>query len=121
VTVISGIAIGMMQAHIDAQIDIVILWVPPARIDDLICVCRGINRTVSDAIIHAVVAIIKHPIAKAVRPVSSAPCITNSGLGRRGARGWRRRTVLVCYIACECEHAIIECVVRRGMIEDRFL
>src|SRR5687767_16034320 len=66
-------------------------------------------------------AIIKHPIAKAVGPVSSTPRVTNSRPGRRCAWGRRRRTVLVCYIACECKHAIIECVIRGRMIKDRLL
>jgi hypothetical protein len=63
VTVISGISIGMMQADINAKIDLVILWVPPARVDDLVCVCSGVNGTVSDAIIHAIMAIIGDPVS----------------------------------------------------------
>jgi len=99
----------------------VILRVPPARVDDLVCVCRGINGAVSDAIIHAIVTVIKHPIAQAVRPVSTTPGVTNSRLRRRCARRLGRGAILVCYIACECKHAIIECIVGGGMIKNRFL
>ena len=89
VTIVCVVAIGVMQAHINAEIDLVILRIPPARVDDLVCICRRINRTIRNAIIHAIMTIIKHPIADAVRPISAAPYITNSGLWRR--RAGRRR------------------------------
>ena len=80
-TVISVVSIGMMQADINAEIDLVILRVPPARIDDLVCICRGINGTIGDAIIHAIVTIIIDPIAQAIRPVSALPALQTPGWG----------------------------------------
>lgn len=46
VSVIRIVAIGMMQADINAEIDLVILWIPPAGIDDLVRICRSIHRPV---------------------------------------------------------------------------
>jgi hypothetical protein len=64
--VISGISIWMVQANINPKVDLVILWVPPARVDDLVCVCCGINGTIGNAIIHSIVAIIGDPVTEAV-------------------------------------------------------
>src|SRR6266498_63476 len=65
--------------------------------------------------------VIIHPIPQAVRPVTTAARITDSGLRWGCARRWRRRTILVRYIACKCDHTIIVRVVGRGMIEKGFL
>lgn len=83
--VISIVAIGMVQTDIDAEIDLVILRVPPARIDDPVCIRRGIHGTIRDAIVHTVVTIVIDPITKAVRPVRTCTCIANSSLRRRRA------------------------------------
>ena len=42
-TVIGVVSIGMMQTDINTKIDIVILWIPPAGIDDLVGICCGID------------------------------------------------------------------------------
>ena len=121
VTIVCVVAVGMMQADINAKIDLVILRIPPARVDDLISIRRGVNRTIRDAIVHAIMTIIKHPITEAVRPVSSTSYITNSSLWRRRAGRRGRRTVLIRNVASERQHAIIKCVVGSGMIKDGFL
>ena len=66
VSVICVVAVGMMQADIDTEIDPVILRVPPASIDDLICVGGGVDGAIRDAIIDAIVTIVIDPITKAV-------------------------------------------------------
>lgn len=119
--VVSIVAIGMTQAHVDTKVDPVILRVPPAGVHDLVCVCGRIDGTIRDAIIHAVVPIVKHPIAEAVGPVSAAACITHTGLRRRRSRRRWDRAIFICHVACEGHDAVVECVVRCGMIEDGFL
>jgi hypothetical protein len=110
-----------MQAYVDAQVDPVILWVPPTGVHDLVGVRGRIDGTIRDTIIHAVVPIVKHPIAEAVRPVAAAACITHTGLRRwRSRRRWNG-AILIRDVARECEHAVVERVVGCGVIEDRFL
>ncbi len=111
-------AIRMVQADVNSQIYAVILRVPPACINNLIGICRPINGAIGNSIIHAIVTIIKYKGAQAVRPVPSTASITNSSLWRRrtGRRG--RGANLICNIARESKHAVIECIVGGGMIED---
>jgi hypothetical protein len=111
----------MVQADVNTEVDSVILRVPPAGIDDLVGIRRGVKGTVGDAIIYAVVAIVINPIAEAVRPVPARARVADAGPGRRRPRRWRRRTVFACHIGCECQHHVIVGIVRRGMIEDRCL
>jgi len=68
----------MMQADINPKIDLVILRIPPACVDDLVCVCRGINGTICDAIIHAVMTVVRDPVAQTVRPVDALTRVTHS-------------------------------------------
>ena len=117
-SVIGVVSIGVMKANVDTKIDAVILRVPPARVHNLICIRRGIDGTIRDAIVHAIMAIIKYERTQSVRPVSSTASITNASLRRRRSRWCGRRTVLVCNITRERDHAIIEGIVWGGMIED---
>ena len=121
VSVIGVVAVGMMQADIDAEIDLVILRVPPTRVDDLIRICCGIHRAVGNAIVYAVVTIVIHPVTQAVRPIRPRPCITNARLRRRYP--WRRRggTIFARFVACEPNDSVIKSIVGGRMIEDRFL
>ena len=118
VSIISVVAIVMMKANVNTKVDTVILWIPPASVHNLICICRGINWAIRDTIIHTIMTVIKDKGAQAIRPVTTAASITHSRLWRR--RPWRRGrgTVLVCNIASKSNDAIIECIVWRGMIED---
>ncbi len=119
-SVVCVVSIGMMQANVNAKIDFMILWIPPTRIDDLICICRGIYRPIRDAIVDTIVTIVPDPVAQTIRPISPTSRIANTGLWRRCSRrrgGW---TVLIRHIACEYNDLIIECIVWRGMIENRF-
>ena len=70
-----------MQADVNAEIDLVILRIPPAGIDDLVCIRRGVDGTIRDAIVHAIVTIIIDPIAEAVRPVSARARVADTRLG----------------------------------------
>lgn len=121
VAIIRVIAIGMMQAHVDAKIDPVILRVPPACIHDLVCIGCGIDGTIRDAIIHTIVTVVIYPVAQAVGPVSSAASITYTRLRWRCSRRCRNRAILICHIACVCNDAVVKCIVRCGMIENGFL
>jgi hypothetical protein len=56
----------MMQTDINAKIDIMILWIPPTRIDDLVCVCRGIYGAICNAVVHTVVTVISDPVGQTV-------------------------------------------------------
>jgi hypothetical protein len=121
VPVIGIVTIGMMQADINAEVDPVILRVPPTGIDDLVCVRRGVHGTIRNAIVYAVVTIVIDPIAEAVRPVSARAGVANACLWRRRTRRRRRRTVLAGGISGVSENDIVVGIVRRGMIEDGFL
>jgi hypothetical protein len=121
VTVIGVVAVRMMEADINPEIDLVILRVPPTRVDDLICICRGIDGTVRDAIIHAIMTVVIDPITKAVRPVSTLACIADPGLWWRCASRRRRRTIFARLVARVRKNDIVVGIVGRGMIEDGFL
>lgn len=121
VSVIGIVAVGMMQANVDAKIDPVILRIPPAGIHDLVCIRSCIDGTIRDTIIHAVMAVVVYPATKAVGPVSAAAGIAYAGLRRRRSRWRRDRTILIRHIARKCNNAVVECIVGCGMIEDGFL
>jgi hypothetical protein len=120
-TVVSGIAIRMVQTDVNAKVDPMILGVPPARVDNLVRVCRGVNGTVGDSIIHAIVAIVRDPVSEAVGPVNPLTRVAYACLRRRhtGRRG--RRAKFESLLAGKREHTVIVCIVWRGMIEDRLL
>ena len=44
--IVRVVAIRMMQPDVNTETDPVILWVPPARIHDLIRICGGVDGTV---------------------------------------------------------------------------
>lgn len=111
VSIISVIAIRMMQADVNTETDTVILWVPPAGIDDLVCIRRSVNGTIGDSIIHAVMSVVPDPTTKAVGPVTTTACITYARLRRWRSRRRRHRTIFVRYIAGVCNDAIVSCVV----------
>jgi len=50
-----------MQADVDAKVDLVILRVPPTGVNDLICIRRGVDRSIGDPIIDSVMTIVIHP------------------------------------------------------------
>ena len=102
-----------MQADINAERDLVILRVPPASIHNPICIRRGIDGTIRDAIVNAIVTVVPHPIAEIVRPVSTVARVADSGLRRRRDRRRRVWTIFICLNACESDNAIIEYVVGR--------
>lgn len=118
VPIISIVAVWMMQTDVNSKIDAVILRVPPSGINNLIRICGGIDRTIGNTIVHTIMTIIEYECTQAVRPIPSTASITNARLWRRRTGRRRRWTVFACLIACECKHAVIECIVRRGMIED---
>ena len=111
----------MVQTNVNAKIDPVILRIPPSGIDNLVCICGGVNGTIRDAVVYAIVTVVIDPIAEAVRPVSTRTCVADPRLGRRCARRWRGRTILTSTIAGVCKDNSILGVIRRGMIEDGFL
>lgn len=111
----------MMQTDIDAEVDLVILRVPPARVDDLVCICRRINRPIRDAIVDAVMTIVVDPIAKTVRPVASGTCVADPSLRWRRAGRRRRGANLARLIACKSRDDVVVRVVGSGMVEDGFL
>jgi hypothetical protein len=111
----------MVQANVNAEVDPVILRIPPAGIDDLICICGGVDGTIRDAVVHAIVTVVIDPIAEAVRPVSTRTRVADTRLGRRCARRRRGRTVLASPIAGVCKDNSILGVIGRGMVEDGFL
>jgi hypothetical protein len=121
VSIVRVVAIGMMQPDVYAKIDPVILWVPPASVNDLVCIRRGIDGTIGYAEVHAVMAVVPDPAAKTVGPVPAAARVTYARLRRWRSRRRRHRTVLIRHVAGICNDAVISCVVRRGMIEDGFL
>jgi len=121
VPVIRVIAIGVMQANVNAEIDPVVLRVPPTSVDDLICIGGGIHGAIGDAVIHPVVTIVIYPFAQAVGPIRARARIADTCLRRRRARRWRRRAVLAGSIASVCQDNGILRVIRHGMVEDRFL
>ena len=69
-----------------------------AGVDDLVCICRGIDRPIGNAIIHSIVTVVIDPIAQAIGPVSSLPGITHTSLWRRRTRSRARcsSTVAMC-------------------------
>lgn len=120
-SVIGVVTVRVTQTDIDAQVDLVVLRIPPARVDDLICVRRGIYWTVRNAIIHAIMTIVIDPVPQAVGPVPTLARVADSGPWRRCSR-WRWRwTILVGYIACISHDAVVEGIDWSGMVEDRFL
>ena len=121
VTVISVIPVGMVQADVNAEVDLMILRIPPTGVDDLVGIRRGVDGSVGDAIIHAIVTIVINPIAETVRPVSTRTRVADTRLGRRCARRWWRRAVLARLIACISKDNSILSVIGRGMVEDGFL
>jgi hypothetical protein len=121
VAIIGAVSVRMMQADVNAKVNLVILRVPPTGVDDLVCIGGGVNGAIGNAVVHAIVTIVIDPVAEAVRPVAASARVADSGLGWRRA-GWRRgRTIFTCSIPCVREDKIILCIVGRGMIEDRFL
>src|SRR5215211_581930 len=112
VPVIGAVSIGVMQTDINAEVDFVVLRVPPARIDDLVCIGRSVDRAVRDTVVHAIVTIIIDPIAEAVGPVSARAGITYASLRWRCA--WRRRrwTILARLIAGVRKNNIVIGIVR---------
>lgn len=111
----------MVQADINPKVDLMILRIPPSRIDDLVRVCRGVNGTIGDSVIHAIVTVVGDPIRQAVRPIDALARVTYACLRRRNAGGRRRRAKLERLIAGKCQHTVIVGVVWRGVIEDRLL
>ncbi len=77
VSVIGVVPVRMMQADINAKIDLVILRIPPAGIHDLVRVGCCIHGAIGDAEVYAVMPIVVHPIAQAVGPVASGTGVTN--------------------------------------------
>ena len=61
VPVIGIVAVRVMQADVDAKVDLVILRVPPTGVNDLICIRRGVDRSIGDPIIDSVMTIVIHP------------------------------------------------------------
>ena len=119
--VIRVVAVGVMQADVNAEVDLVVLRVPPAGVDDLVCIGGGIDGAIRDAIIHAVVTIVIDPVAEAVGPVRTRARIADACLRRRRTRGWGRRTILASPVAGICQDNVILRVIGRGMVEDGFL
>jgi hypothetical protein len=66
VTIIGVVSIRVMQTDINTEVDFVILRIPPAGIDDLVRIRRGIDGTIRDAVVHAIVTVIIDPVAEAV-------------------------------------------------------
>lgn len=121
VSIISVVTVWVMQADIDAEIDLVILRVPPAGVDDLVGIRCSVHGAIRDAVVHAIMTVVVDPIAEAVRPISALPCVANPRLrwrdtGRRGDR-----TILAGLIAGERKHDVVVGIVWCGMIEDGFL
>ncbi len=113
------IAVGMMQFDVDAEVGFVILRVVPAGIDHLVGVRGGVDGTVTDAVVYAVVAVVGNPVAEAVTPVNSVARVAHAGL--RGRRAGRRRvgTGLVGGVSVEGDDAPIGVgVVGGGVVED---
>src|SRR5215208_2098372 len=121
VPIIRVVSVGMMQTDVDAEVDLMVLRVPPTRVDDLVCICGSINRTIGNAVVHAIMTIVIDPIAEAVRPVSARARVADPCLWRRRARRRRHRTSFASYSPCKCKHYVVVGIVRRGMIEDGFL
>ena len=121
VPVIGVVPVRMMQADVDAKVDLVVLRIPPACINDLVGVGCRIHGTIGDAEIDAVMSIVIHPIAEAVGPVAAGAGVTYTLLGRRRSGRCRRRAIFVGHDTGVNDDAIIKCVVGGGMIEDRFL
>ena len=121
VPVIRAVPIGMMQAHVNAQVDFVILRIPPTRINDLIRVGRGVDRAVRNTVIHAIVPIIVDPIAETVGPVAALPGIANSCLWWRCTSGRRGGAIFARLVASVGKDNIIVGVIGGGMIENGFL
>ena len=119
--VIGIVSIGVAQADINPEIDLVVLRVPPTGIDDLVRIRRGVDGTIRDAVIHAIVTVVVDPIAEAVRPVSALPCIADASLRWRRARRPGGGTIFARLIPGVGKDNVIVGVVGCGMIEDGFL
>lgn len=120
-TIISIVTIRMMQTNVDAEVDLVILWIPPTRVDDLVRIRRGVNGTIRNAIIHTIVTIVVNPIAETVRPITSRSRVANAGLRWRGTGGRGGWTSLARLITRVGKNDIVVGVIGRGVIEDRLL
>jgi hypothetical protein len=120
-SIISVVSVRVMQADIDTKIDLVVLRIPPAGVNDLIGICRGVDGPVGNAIVNAIVTIVIHPGAQAIRPIRPCPGIANAWLRRRCTWRCRGRTILARFVAAERNDTVIERVVGTRMIEDRFL
>ena len=116
----SLVAVGVMQAHVDPQIGFVILRIHPARIQHLIGIRRGVNGTIAELIINAIVTVVPDPIAERIGPISTTS-ITYSSLRRRCACRRRRWAIFISFHAIESHNAIIKCIVWGGVVEDRAL
>src|ERR1041384_4953479 len=101
----------MMQADIDTKIDLMVLRIPPAGVNDLIRIRRGIDGPVGNAVVNAIVTIVIHPGAQAVRPIGSSPGVANTRLRRWRTWRCRRRAILAGFIAAESNDTVIERLV----------
>ena len=119
--VIGIVSIGVVQADVDAEVNLVVLRVPPTGINNLVCICRSIDGAIRNAVIHAVMTIVIDPVTKAVRPVSARARVADASLGRRRSGRRRRRTILARSIPGVCKDNVILGVVGSGMVEDGFL
>ena len=119
--IVGVVAVRVAQAYIDAEIDLVVLRIPPAGIDDLVCIGRRIDGTVRDPIVHTIVAVVIDPVPKTVGPVPALACVTNTRPRWRRARRRRGRTELAGRIAFISHDPVVKGVIGGGMIEDRFL
>ena len=66
VSVISVVTVRMMQADVNAEIDLMVLWIPPARVDDLVSICRSVDRTIGNTKVNAIVTIVINPITETI-------------------------------------------------------
>ncbi len=122
VSVGSGIAVGVAQFNVDAEIGSVVLRIVPTGVDHLVGVRRGVQRTVTDAIILAVVSVVGNPVAEAVTPVQAVAVVAHAILRGRRASRRRRGTVLARQVAVEGGDEFVGvAVVGGGVIENGFL
>ena len=98
-----------------------VLRVVPTGIDDAVGIRRGVDGTIRDAIVDAIVTVIIDPIPEAVGPVSACAGVTDSSLRRRCSSRCRGRAVLVRFSARVYNDLVVVRIVGGGMIEDGFL
>jgi len=120
-TIIGVVPVRMMHTDVDAEVDLMVLRIPPTGVNDLISICRGIDGTIGNPKVDAVMTVVIQPGPQTVRPVGSIPGIAHAALGWRCPGRLRRWTILAGFIAAEPDDPVIERIVGRGMIEDRFL